>query len=136
MTLNIWDVLLSSGTNPYVQQSPLVPDVVPCDHDKDVNLPHVEFATPAYVTRRCERQFYEWTVVDFSESSQECSLVCYQWYHLPFRFAQQHLEDNQSHALSGEYEKINPAEAVGFFGRKNPQHAFLRMGSKAVGPMS
>jgi len=29
MTLNSWDVLLSSGTNPYVEQSPLVPDVVP-----------------------------------------------------------------------------------------------------------
>ena len=29
----------------------------------------------------------------------------------------------------------NPAEAVGFLGQKNPQHAFLRMGSKAVGPM-
>ena len=26
----------------------------------------------------------------------------------------------------------NPAEAVGFFGRKNPQRAFLRRGSKAV----
>jgi len=30
----------------------------------------------------------------------------------------------------------NTAEAVGFLGRKNPQHAFLRKGSKAVGPMS
>jgi hypothetical protein len=30
----------------------------------------------------------------------------------------------------------NPAEAVGFFGLKNPQHAFLRRGSKAVRPMS
>jgi hypothetical protein len=30
----------------------------------------------------------------------------------------------------------NPAEAVGFFGRKNPQHAFLRRGNKAVCPMS
>jgi hypothetical protein len=30
----------------------------------------------------------------------------------------------------------NPAEAVGFFGRKNPQRAFLRRGSKAVCPMS
>jgi hypothetical protein len=30
----------------------------------------------------------------------------------------------------------NPAEAVGFLGRKNPQHAFLRKGSKAVCPMS
>jgi hypothetical protein len=29
-----------------------------------------------------------------------------------------------------------PAEAVGFFGRKNPQRAFLRKGSKAVCPMS
>jgi len=25
---------------------------------------------------------------------------------------------------------------VGFLGRKNPQNAFLRRGSKAVGPMS
>jgi hypothetical protein len=30
----------------------------------------------------------------------------------------------------------HPAEAVGFLGRKNPQHTFLRRGSKAVGPMS
>jgi hypothetical protein len=30
----------------------------------------------------------------------------------------------------------NPAEAVGLFGRKNPQHAFLRRGNKAVCPMS
>ena len=30
----------------------------------------------------------------------------------------------------------NPAEAVGFIGRKNPQHAFLWRGSKAVGPIS
>ena len=31
----------------------------------------------------------------------------------------------------------NPAEAVGFFtAKKNPQHAFLRKGSKAVCPMS
>ena len=29
-----------------------------------------------------------------------------------------------------------PAEAVGFLGRKNSQHAFLRRGSKAAGPMS
>ena len=31
----------------------------------------------------------------------------------------------------------NSAEAVGFLrAKKNPQHAFLRRGSKAVGPMS
>ena len=31
----------------------------------------------------------------------------------------------------------NPTEAVGFFrAKKNPQHAFLRKGSKAVCPMS
>jgi hypothetical protein len=29
-----------------------------------------------------------------------------------------------------------PAEAVGFFGLKIPQHAFFRKGSKAVCPMS
>jgi hypothetical protein len=27
---------------------------------------------------------------------------------------------------------LNPAEAVGFVRRKNPQHAFLRRGSKAI----
>jgi hypothetical protein len=30
----------------------------------------------------------------------------------------------------------NPAEAVEFFRRKNPQHAFLRRESKAVCPLS
>jgi hypothetical protein len=30
----------------------------------------------------------------------------------------------------------HPAEAVGFFRAKNLQHAFLRRGCKAVGPMS
>ena len=30
----------------------------------------------------------------------------------------------------------HPAEAVRFLGQKNSQHAFLRRGSKAVGPMS
>ena len=45
-------MLLSSGTNPYVERGRLVPDVVPFDHGKDINLPHVKFATPAYVIRR------------------------------------------------------------------------------------
>jgi len=36
----------------------------------------VNFATPAYVIGRCEKPFYEWTVADFSEPSEECSLVC------------------------------------------------------------
>jgi len=39
-------------------------------------------------------------------------------------------------AFSTQVRGFNPAEAFGFFGRKNPQHAFLRRGSKAVGPMS
>jgi hypothetical protein len=34
------------GTNPYVEHGRLVPDVVPSDHDKDINLLHVNFATP------------------------------------------------------------------------------------------
>jgi len=37
--------------------------------------------------------------------------------------------------LVPKFAGSNPAEAVGFLGRKN-QHAFLRKGSKAVGPMS
>jgi hypothetical protein len=37
--------------------------------------------------------------------------------------------------LVPKFAGLNPAEAVGFLGRKNPQHAFLRRGSKAFGPM-
>jgi hypothetical protein len=32
--------------------------------------------------------------------------------------------------------KIAGSLPAGFFGQKNPQHAFLRKGSKAVRPMS
>ena len=38
--------------------------------------------------------------------------------------------------LLPKFAGSNPAEAVGFLGRKNPQHTFLRRRSKAVGPMS
>ena len=39
--------------------------------------------------------------------------------------------------LEPKFAGSNPAEAVGFLrGEKNPQHAFLRRGSRAVGPMS
>ena len=38
--------------------------------------------------------------------------------------------------LVPKFAGLNPAEAVRFLGQKNPQHAFLRRGSKAVGPMS
>ena len=38
--------------------------------------------------------------------------------------------------LVPKFADSNLAEAVGFLGRKNPQHAFLRRGSKAIGPMS
>jgi hypothetical protein len=38
--------------------------------------------------------------------------------------------------LVPKFAGSNPAETVGFCRRKNPQHAFLRRGSKAVCPMS
>ena len=38
--------------------------------------------------------------------------------------------------LVPKFAGSHPAEAVGFLGRKIPQHAFLRRGSKDVGPMS
>ena len=43
-------MLSSSGTDPYIVQGLLVQDVEPVNCDKGVNLPHVELATPAYVT--------------------------------------------------------------------------------------
>ena len=45
------------------------------DRGKDINRPRVKFATPAYVIHKCERPFDEWTDVDFSAPSEECSLV-------------------------------------------------------------
>ena len=38
--------------------------------------------------------------------------------------------------LASKFAGSNPAEAVIFFGRKIPQHAFLRRGSKRICPMS
>ena len=38
--------------------------------------------------------------------------------------------------LVPKFAGSNLAEAAGFLGRKNPQHAFLQRGSKAVSPMS
>jgi hypothetical protein len=38
--------------------------------------------------------------------------------------------------LVPKFAGSNPAEAVGFLGPKNPQHAFLRSGRKAGGPIS
>ena len=38
--------------------------------------------------------------------------------------------------LVPKFAGSNLVEAVGFLGRKNPLHAFLQRGSKAVGPMS
>ena len=38
--------------------------------------------------------------------------------------------------LVPKFAGSNLAKAVGFLGQKNPQHAFLRSGSKAIGPMS
>ena len=38
--------------------------------------------------------------------------------------------------LACKFVGSNPAEAVGFFGRKIPQYAFLRRGSKIICPMS
>ena len=37
--------------------------------------------------------------------------------------------------LVPKFAGSHTAEAVGFLGRKNPQHAFLRRGSKAVSPV-
>jgi hypothetical protein len=42
-----------------------------------------------------------------------------------------------TYPLAPKIAGSNPAEAVGFFsGVKNPKHAFLRKGSRAVGPVS
>ena len=80
--LTVRDVLLSTGTNQNVEHGCLVPDVVPFDHGKDINLPHVKLATPAYVIRRCERSFYEWTSLNHLKNVLSC---VNRSYHLPSR---------------------------------------------------
>ena len=47
-----------------------------------------------------------------------------------------HLAEVACCPLVPKFAGSHPAEAVGFLGLKNPQYAFLRKGSKAVGPMS
>jgi len=64
--LTVLDVHLPSGTNPYVEHGPLVPDVVPSDHGTDTNSLRVKFATRSFEISQHERPFYEWTDVDFS----------------------------------------------------------------------
>ena len=82
-----------------------VEDVVPVDHDTDKSLPHVTFATPAYVKHhRCEKPFYVSTDVDFCQSSQECPLVCLSFLPPAFQSSQKHLENNHCPAMSGEFE--------------------------------
>jgi hypothetical protein len=65
LCLIIEHMLSSSSRNPYIDQGFVVQHVQPSDHDKDINILHVEFTTPVCATHLCERQFYKWTVVDF-----------------------------------------------------------------------
>jgi hypothetical protein len=44
--------------------------------------------------------------------------------------------NNKLYVIISQIAGSLPAEAVGFFRRKNPQYAFLRKRSKAVCPMS
>ena len=49
MTLNSSGCAVIQWHKSNVEHGRLVPDVVPFDHGKDINLPHVKFATPAYM---------------------------------------------------------------------------------------
>jgi hypothetical protein len=64
-----------------------------------------------------------------TESRAVAYLCCYVEFNKTFSESKMHLH-------LPKFADSNPAEAAGFFGRKNPQHAFLRRGSKAVCPMS
>jgi hypothetical protein len=69
------------------------------------------------------------------------NILCFQQY-MDRRISKtQHLYYAKAYVKCGyplvpKFASSNPAETVGFFGAKNPQHAFLRRGSKAVCPMS
>lgn len=61
----------------------LVQHVEHSDHDEDVNLPHVEFTTPVYVTRLRERQFYEWANMDFLNHLEDVPSYVHVSYYFP-----------------------------------------------------
>ena len=68
---------------------------------------------------------------------QTCVLICFDV--LSFKLLVHNLVRSRGLGVAcwplvPKFAGSNPAEAVGFLGRKNPQHAFLRRGSKAVGP--
>jgi len=71
--------------NPYIEQSPLVPDVVLCDHDKDANFAHLEFAALHMwhaIMRGNSTSGQSWTSLNHLKNVLSC---VNQWYHLPFR---------------------------------------------------
>jgi hypothetical protein len=69
-------------------------------------------------------------------SVRELNFVCF--FHKVVKYIQSRFGDLEVACwlLVPKFAGSHPAEVVGFLGRKNPQHAFLRRGSKAVGPMS
>ena len=70
------------------------------DHYTDNSLPRVTLATQAYVKHhRCEKPFYVSTGVDFSQPSQECSLVCLSFLPRAFQSSQKRLENNHCSAV-------------------------------------
>ena len=78
--LTVADVLSSSGTNPYIEQGPLVPDVVPCNHDKDVIF--LTYSSPHTEARGNSTSGQSWTSLNHLKNVLSC---VNQWYHLPFR---------------------------------------------------
>jgi len=91
------------GRNPYIEQCLLVQDTEPSDQDKDINLPHLQFGTPAHAKHWFNRHFYKCTIVDCPESSQEYSLVCSHKVPHPTMTVQKHLWESKFHSLSREH---------------------------------
>ena len=85
-------------------------------------------------TRKCTIFFFKFTVFKSGQGKNEHILQKKKFFYLEYSgFGGLGVA---CWPLVPKFAGSNPAEAVVFLGRKNPQHAFLRKGSKAVVPMS
>jgi hypothetical protein len=92
---------------------------------------HLYFPDTCYVPRTFHSSLFDHSNIWWAAQRTEL-----QFFHTVYLYGGFGGLEVECWPLVPKFAGSNPAEAFGSFGRKNPQHAFLRGGSKAVCPMS
>jgi hypothetical protein len=90
--------MLSSGRKPYIEQG-LFQHVDPSDHDKDINLCHVEFTTPV------QEVIIQVGNLGLSDHLEDVLSYVHVIYYFCTHCSET-LGENHFHALFGEYKKM------------------------------